>query len=58
MDELIEIYEKYHDPDKIQSVAVLEHEIARCKKIKDGSQSEELVEELQNRIEILEMAKQ
>lgn len=55
MDQLIEIYDKYHPADKIQSAAVFEHEISRCQKMLDEVDDQDIKEELNGRIEILEM---
>ena len=53
----MEIYEKYHDPELILSVAVIDSEVERCKQIIPNLDGE-LLEAMNGRIEILEFAKE
>lgn len=54
---LIDIYEQYHDPEKIQSMAVIENEMSRCRGLVDGLTDDDLIAALQDRLDILEMSK-
>jgi len=53
---IIEIYEKFHDPEQIQSMMVIEKEVERCKGLLKKVTDEDLATALEERIEILEMS--
>ena len=53
---IIEIYEKFHDPEQIQSMMVIEKELERCKGLLKKVTEEDLATALEERIEILEMS--
>ena len=53
---IIEIYEKFHDPEQIQSMMVIEKELERCKGLLKKVTDEDLATALEERIEILEMS--
>ena len=53
---ITEIYDKFHNPEQIQSMMVIENEVERCKDLLKKVREEDLATALEERIEILEMA--
>ena len=52
---LIEIYDKYHDVEEMNSIKVVEHELERCKTLSTNVEDEALIDALENRIDMLEI---
>ena len=53
---IVDIYEKFHNPEQIQSMMVIENEVERCKGLLKKVTDEDLATALEERIDILEMA--
>lgn len=52
---MVEIYDKYHDVEEMNSIKVVEHEMERCKQLSTSVEDESLIDALENRIEMLEI---
>ena len=52
---MVEIYDKYHDVEEMNSIKVVEHEMERCIKLSTSVEDESLIDALENRIEMLEI---
>ena len=52
---VVEIYDKYHDVEEMNSIKVVEHEMERCKQLSTSVEDESLIDALENRIEMLEI---
>ena len=49
----IEIYDKYHDCEEMNSIKVVEYELDRCKTLSTNIEDVALVDALKNRIDML-----
>lgn len=59
-DEVLEVYDTYHNCDEIKSFKVIENEITRCEGLVSQLKgfNDELVEALEDRIDTLKFAKE
>jgi hypothetical protein len=51
----IEIYDKYHDCEEMNSIKVVEYELERCKTLSTNVEDDALIDALENRIDMLEI---
>ena len=52
---LIEIYDKYHEVEEMNSIKVVEYELERCKTLSTNVDDDALIDALENRIDMLEI---
>lgn len=52
---ITQIYEKFHDSEETNSMAVIEKEVTRCTEVKNSSTDEEVQDLMEERIEQLKM---